>query len=567
MSRRQDVSSSGTRVFTNIVFILLILFLLTKLWIFLYFPSQDGASHFENADIILKYNQAEQSVYKKYYQLNTKFDPTWFLHLIMAGALSVFPLILAEKVLLSVYIILFALSVLYALRGVNREAGFLAVLAFPFIDNYLFHLGFYSYSFALPLFFFFVGFWWKHKDRLRWIRAVPLALLSLILYFFHLVPWGMAVVTFTVLAVWITVLDMTGEKKEQRSGGLVFKNDLRKRLFIPLLVFVPTLAAVFLFVSSRETIITSQFLGRSGLRKLMTIDTLISYDFYEKYISTALFCLFALICIRILWQKAKTRHLNREDGFFIVAFVFTVIYFAAPDVILKSAHGMVGGSMIKERTNLFPYFALLLWFASHKYKKSFRQSIHITAVILSLCFILLHSIKYYELNDYLAEYLSAAPLIKQESVVLPVSFSHKGKTLEGKEISPRIRTFLHLASRIAVEREVVELLNYEATTGYFPLLYRPDLNPYHHLPAEGILESEEPELDIMGYQERTGVRIDYVLLWWAPMAKKMPSKRKALESILSQLEDDYELIYSSPERNLVSLYRRKRMEKYDGVSP
>lgn len=54
------------------------------------------------------------------------------------------------------------------------------------VNNYLLHMGFYNFSYSLPMFFFVVGYWLKYQNRFTLRNTVTLSLLSLLLYFCHL---------------------------------------------------------------------------------------------------------------------------------------------------------------------------------------------------------------------------------------------------------------------------------------------------------------------------------------------------------------------------------------------
>ena len=41
--------------------------------------------------------------------------------------------------------------------------------------------------------------------------------------------------------------------------------------------------------------------------------------------------------------------------------------------------------------------------------------------------------------------------------------------------------FLYASGYVTAQRNAVDLCNYEANTGYFPVGFRPELNPYTHL--------------------------------------------------------------------------------------
>ena len=137
----------------RIVFTGLLLLHVAFLWFFTYLPTQDGPSHLNNANVILKYFRSEYPVFREYYVLNTSVWSNWLGHGILAGLMSLFPLLVAEKVFVSGYVITFPLTVRYALRGIRPEAGVLSFLSFPLIYNYTFQYGFLEFLLQSPSFF------------------------------------------------------------------------------------------------------------------------------------------------------------------------------------------------------------------------------------------------------------------------------------------------------------------------------------------------------------------------------------------------------------------------------
>src|SRR3546814_659766 len=85
----------------------------------------------------------------------------------------------------------------------------------------------------------------------------------------------------------------------------------------------------------------------------------------------------------------------------------------------------------------------------------------------------------------------------------------------------------------------------ESVYGYFPVVYRSRLDPYAVM---GDVESNPPEVDLLGFDDRTGETIDYVLVWaYDGSTPDDPLHR--------QLALAYEPAYASPD-GLVQLYRR-----------
>ncbi len=118
---------------------------------------------------------------------------------------------------------------------------------------------------------------------------------------------------------------------------------------------------------------------------------------------------------------------------------------------------------------------------------------------------------------------------------------------------------MHASGHIAAQRPIIDLQNYEAWGSLFPVKFRPHLNPLVHIWYGGNLQS--PSIDFLSYPQRTGGRVDYVLVWRTsgdsqddPVAKFY---RQVEPSISQQLEEGYELIYTSPQRGFLQLYRRK----------
>src|SRR6516165_6875016 len=112
-------------------FALLALYVL-PLWSFRYFPSQDGPAHLENALMLKEYDAPDSARYRDFYTINPHPDPNWFGHVLLVALMYFLPPLVAEKVLLTGYVVLLPLSLRFALRSLRPGAEWLAVLAFPF---------------------------------------------------------------------------------------------------------------------------------------------------------------------------------------------------------------------------------------------------------------------------------------------------------------------------------------------------------------------------------------------------------------------------------------------------
>ena len=124
----------------------------------------------------------------------------------------VFPPLIAEKIFLSLYVILFPLAMHYFLNAVQPEQNAsgrrvlqarpsLVILSFTFIYNYLLLMGFYNFAVSVPLFFLTLGYWYRHRDTINVKRAALLNLLIVITYFAHLISYAFILFSIALLSL------------------------------------------------------------------------------------------------------------------------------------------------------------------------------------------------------------------------------------------------------------------------------------------------------------------------------------------------------------------------------
>ena len=485
---------------------------LVPIWTLSWFPSQDGPAHLAIANILREYGEPEGQVLREYFAVDPGALTNWFVYFLLAHVLRFLPMALAEKVFLSAYVILFPLSVRYAVRAVEPSSAWLALLALPFTYNYLLGMGFYNFCFSLVAFFFALGYWLRHRERLGWLHGTVFAVLTLWVYLCHVVSVGALLAAIGTLALF----------------------DLRRRIILPTaLALLPTVVLMLVFVG-RSASETTSIPAWEKLGKLLTADVLASFDPRTRYLGYAAAVLFGVLAF---WGR-KSRWLA----------VFAV--FVALVLVVPSNVGV--GGFIELRLSLFPFFALILWLAASD--PPFRKGIQAAAVVLTLALLGLLWTRWRVLDGYLAEYLSAGERIPVGSTMLPLSYSHFGTGPDGGEIAYRVQPFVHAGSHIAAAKPVADLRLYAADyEGYFPVHYRPELNPYTHIARGYWAERIPPWVEFLTYPKRTGGRVDYVLLWQVPPDRRHP----AMRSLWRQLRTGYERVWVSP-REFAVLYRDKR---------
>ena len=195
---------------------LLALYLL-PLWVFPFFPTQDGPDHQALSFILRQYGHPGAGLLREYYLMNREAVPNWFIFFLMSRALGFVSIPMAEKILLTAYVVLFPLSVRYAAAG-GRPAGRL-----PRRPRLPLHLQLHVPHGVLQLLLQPAGVLF-HPRLLaeapgadgRPVRIAGLALLILWVYFCHPVTLVVAVAALLTLAGWRVLLERLAAPRQER---------------------------------------------------------------------------------------------------------------------------------------------------------------------------------------------------------------------------------------------------------------------------------------------------------------------------------------------------------------
>ncbi|HID63287.1 MAG TPA: hypothetical protein EYP49_11190, partial [Anaerolineae bacterium] len=199
-TRKLDLVSEQALI-VGITAVLIVVNLL-PIWLVRFPPLQDYPNHLLSAHIVAHYNDPNFD-YAQNFVLSWRPIPNVLGTLIMAGLARIVPTFLAGKLFLSLYIILFPLSIFYLLNAVDSNKLLLGLFGFPLTYSWFFNMGFLNFCFSLPLYFFAVGFWWKTRSgqRNRVKRMIVLGLLTLLIYLAHFLTFGAWIATIALLSL------------------------------------------------------------------------------------------------------------------------------------------------------------------------------------------------------------------------------------------------------------------------------------------------------------------------------------------------------------------------------
>jgi hypothetical protein len=519
---------------------------LLPVWIFPFTPTQDGPGHQAVTAILRQYDLPGAGLLRQYYLPNREALPNWLIFFLMGRVLGFVAVPVAEKIVLTAYVLLLPLSARYALRAVDPRSGFLALLAFPFVYNYLFNMGFFNFCWSLAAFLFATGYWLQHAERMGPGRTAVLALLVLWVYFCHPVTLAVTVAVLLTLAGWRMLLDL--RVAPGRPSPLELWRGFRRRLLAPALACLPALLLMAAFVGRRTGARISMLPMWVKLKQLAGLYSLASLSRWTIPLAILLALLFyrlAALCLR----QRQGLPLQTGDGLLLATAILIVVHFAAPSQL-------AGGGFINQRTVLYPFLTLLLWLSTFEHPERRRRRIQAAAAGIALAFLGLVLWKYAEIDRALSEIVAAADAVAPDHTLLFLCYSHQGDG-RGGELAFRTEPFLHAGGYVAARKRLVDLSLYEANEDYFPLLFRPALNPYTYLASVTLgIETEPPEVDLPGYSRRTGGRIDYVLLWGLRDARRDEPEVRA---VLDQLAAGYDLVERSPGGRVLLYHIRAKL--------
>lgn len=501
------------------------------------FPTRDGPTHLEGALMLLRYHQPAGAVLREWFTWELPLAPNWLDHALLASFALFLPVVVAEKLLVAVFVAGLPLAARRALVAVRPDAGFLAVLVFPFTYTWLLHMGFYNFCLSLPLFFLTIASWLRQRGTLPPAGVARLAGWSTLLYFTHPVALCAAAAALLALAGWDGALEVREGRARAPSLRAALGRGLRP-LAHTALAFLPAALLLGRWLGGRRSPAYERLPWRQLLEDLLRLDVLVTFTPAEAVPAAALALVFAALAAAVLYARGRRPAVTRGDAWLLCAAGFLVVYLGAPGAL-------VGGSYLTPRLALFPYFALLLWLASGPWSAPARARVGAAALAVSVPFLALHARSYGHANELLREYLSAEPWVDHGQAVLPLHFAGP------RHAYPRVDVLAHAAAYLGVSCGTVDLSFYEGMgRGVFPLAFRRELNPHRQL--HGNLESIPPCVDVDGFRRRTGRPIDVVLTW---KEQRRDGGEPCVDDLLAQLRASYEVVYTSSPRGLLRVWR------------
>jgi hypothetical protein len=524
-------------------YILLAMVLLLPVWINTYFVTLDGPCHLYNANILRNMVLGQNTdFFGRFYAFNQDYVPNWFSHIVLAGLLNFCSPPIAEKLLITGYIIAFTGFSWLLANQINNNNRLLAFVALPFVYTYVLQKGFYNFSFGLVFMLLLLWFHFTYQNRLRvWMFVCIETLLFTITYFVH--PFGYLLAggilfMYTFLASFIN----------RQPWGLWLSAVFKK--LVPLTIAVlPSAVMMLLFFLSRtaEPARPNPETQDKLWEFLYQVTAIVNLTSAEEPYTEFVFRLFTFLLGTGLVVKLLRRRFSPYDSFLFMAAATLWFYFKAPA-------SFAGGGMINQRLMLIPFIIIIFWFVSVDLPKLISMLASFAAIVVTIGLLTVRMPVHAKASDLTEDYLSAATYIKPYSTVLPLSYNHYGTERQGRNITSSIWIFFHSLDYMGSSRPLIMLGNYEAATNHFPLVWKPNKDPFIHLGKNEGIESTPPCVNFDQYRQASAEKVDYVLLLCYP---GQYMNHYCTIDVQDKLNKDYTVVYTSPSSR-TRLYELKR---------
>ena len=393
---------------------------LIPIWLFRWFPTQDGPSHLYNAFVLARYGDAASVIVRSYFQLNLRLFPNWTAYFLMAPLTRILPPLVAQQIVLSICVISIPAAVVYLQKSFKPAADPTALLGVLLAFSYVLFMGFFNFVIGAALFAIATGFWWRRRSG-RYLYGLYGLLIAI--YLSH----GLAFAV-TLLAI-----------------GILAAVERRWRVCVELA------PAFLLFVLDAITRPQGQPLFRSfqwHVRQLLAF-------FAAGHIAIAAMTL-VIVIVGIIAAFVR----SPPNPVAIVSLVLLLAYFVLPWGY--SGGGWVQAGWINERLLFLTILTLPAWIVLPRPAPSMTLLTIAIAAHLGVT-----SLQIAKINGYIREITRCAALIRPHTTIqtfFPMA-----------DVSPQVTPTLHLTAYLGLQTDVVDLDDYEARLPDFPLAYRPHL--------------------------------------------------------------------------------------------
>ncbi len=474
------------------------------------FLLNDGPAHVSMAAIPIRIDEAGSWLQRRVFERNPTLSPNLLGGLILGALLPLAGPEIAESLLQALCVTALPLCGWLALSQVSRDARWLAVLLVPMGLTQMFFFGLYNFVLSISGFLLVVAAGLTLRRRPSLPRAALLGGALLLVLACHAAGLVMSLAALAAMLAADTAFRL---RRGERPAAVL------RRQVPALLACAPALALFGVFLAGRAGSATEH--GGGLLVRLARIATLrqLGVNGRDTWILGCLLALTAVLlaCVALVLLRRRWATMPPE------ARLRAAVAWSLPPVLLLVALAIPdtsgGGWTHARRAELFPYLGLVLALGAAPVPAALRVAA--TAVAAAVSVALLALAVYVQaalVRPEMDDLMRADALVGEHCTVLPVVFEMGPVHDDGSARRIGYSPFFQGASRLELRGDRVVLFNFLARLAVYPLAFRPGVDPaellFHWRPEQA--DPEARVLDIPRFEARTGLRVDYVLVWGWP---------------------------------------------------
>lgn len=430
----------------QLLFFTLVLISIVPVLVFKHFPTLDGPAHLYNSNLLGHLITGDNFI-KQYFTLNSLSTPNWLGHFLILGFQRVFGSIVAEKLIVIICIVGLAYSYRFLISTLNKNQLIFTFIILPFTYSFFLFLGFFNFILSIILLFIALSLFIKLINSYNTFLHILTTLILLLTYFSH--PFGFFAFLLTTGIFGIKIL-LTEIPK---------KNFIKIIAQVSIIVSIITIPSVLYITYAGKGIVTlasERIPTLELIRWIYRIRSLVVFNFgREQIYTTTIFVsilILSLLTLTKLFSSRQSRDYSSHNSIWLASgIILLLLYFVLPNQINS-------GGYVSDRLNYLFFIFILIWISSYTWSKKIGIAFCTIAIICHLGLITYYTKQIHWLNKTAECIHSLAENVEPNSVVLPIG-AHPNWMLG------------HISNYIGADKKVVILENYEAYTGYFPILW------------------------------------------------------------------------------------------------
>lgn len=460
---------------------------IVPVWIVTYFPSVNGPAFLHITHMFNEMNNPA-FCYSDYFMRHLHYMPYLSVYSLLYFFSHLFSVFIAQKIVLSLIVLAFPLSIFYFLKNIAPEKMVFGFPGYLIVYNFNFMRSYNNYMLAVILFFVFLGYWQSIKQDLNWKRVFILNMLLLTIFLSHII-----VVLFLLFILFLFQI------LENKSVADTVKH---------MIVFAaPTLISIiyFLYFTHANSIWQqNEIVIENWPFKLENIYLrfLWPYSHTGRILALIPFLIVLFTIVLKIWgfifqyiHKDKiSLHNSMENRMIIILTIILSIYFLAPWKFI---------GWHKADIRFVPFLYIFMLACGQPFHKEWQRTgfVLMTSALAIMLYIHIGNQCMKLDQEIKHEYLAGIEHIQKNKKMLPMTIGEK----KFEVINP----YAHLFDYYGIYRGAITGRSLAAYNTISPVWYK----DYKEFPHFSKFPSFDPEsLDIDKLQ-RIKKAYDYVLIW------------------------------------------------------